>query len=190
MEMAALLGVIRAQRHDFLNHLQVISGFIQLNKYERAREYIREVARELERQGRIIHLQMPEATFALLVALKEAALAQVKVQWDIQCQLVSCAVPGTRVGRALEAVLLRAVEVLSSPEVTRRFLAISLKEQENCYVFRLLMPHAGQEAMEEAVAVAREELADYGGEAELTVQSFEEEPLAEVTLSLPCRGGN
>jgi hypothetical protein len=32
--------ILRKQRHDFLNHLQVIYGLLQLHKTERALEYI------------------------------------------------------------------------------------------------------------------------------------------------------
>lgn len=39
-ELKNLNKELRAKRHDFLNHLQVISGFIQLKKYHECFEYI------------------------------------------------------------------------------------------------------------------------------------------------------
>jgi len=41
--LAALLEANRHQRHDFLNHLQVVWGYLKLNKPDRAIEYIKEV---------------------------------------------------------------------------------------------------------------------------------------------------
>lgn len=189
MEMADLLGVFRTQRHDFLNHLQVISGFIQLQKGEEARAYIREVARELERQGTILHLGVPEAAFALLVALREAALAQVRLHYDIRCSLASCTVPGTRIGRALEAVLRRAVKVLSPPEVQRRSLFLSLEKDGSRCLFRVGVPVQDHGDLREAVDAAGEELAGCGGSAALGVRLSAEGPVAEVILSLPLREG-
>ncbi|WP_051275729.1 Spo0B domain-containing protein [Desulfovirgula thermocuniculi] len=189
MEMADLLGVFRAQRHDFLNHLQVISGFIQLHKGEEARAYIREVARELERQGAILHLGVPEAAFALLYALREAALAQVDLRYDIRCSLVSCTVPGTRIGRALEAVLLRAVRMLSPPEVRHRSLSVSLEKDGSRCLFRVSVPVQDHGDLREAVDAAGEELAGCGGGAALGVRPAAGGLLAEVVLSLPLREG-
>ena len=38
--------LLRLQRHDFLNHLQVIHAMVQLGKGDRAISYIEELARE------------------------------------------------------------------------------------------------------------------------------------------------
>lgn len=51
--MEDLLEALRVQRHDFLNHLQVISGLLQLKKYDRAQEYIKQVAEQLGRAGAV-----------------------------------------------------------------------------------------------------------------------------------------
>lgn len=42
-EMTRLL---RLQRHDFINHLQVIHGFLQLGKTERAMEYMENLCKD------------------------------------------------------------------------------------------------------------------------------------------------
>lgn len=42
------LGYYRLQRHDFLNHGQVIMGYLQLGKNEKALEYMRTAIRGLE----------------------------------------------------------------------------------------------------------------------------------------------
>lgn len=35
--------LIKLQRHDFLNHIQVIQGFLQLGKTEKALDYIESI---------------------------------------------------------------------------------------------------------------------------------------------------
>lgn len=54
------------QRHDFLNHLQVLSALAQLNKPERALEYIASACRDLDRERRLTGLLPPEAGLVLL----------------------------------------------------------------------------------------------------------------------------
>lgn len=41
----AIVLALRKQRHDFINHLQVIHALLQLGKQQRALEYIDELAK-------------------------------------------------------------------------------------------------------------------------------------------------
>ena len=67
-----MVKVLRAQRHDFLNHLSVISGFIQLRKLEDATNYVKIATGELAATGRVINLAAPELA-ALVLSKKEEA---------------------------------------------------------------------------------------------------------------------
>jgi sensor histidine kinase regulating citrate/malate metabolism len=42
------MNVLRIQRHDFLNHLQVIHAMIQLGRNEKALQYIENLAHDPE----------------------------------------------------------------------------------------------------------------------------------------------
>jgi hypothetical protein len=60
------MSLLRRQRHDFLNHLQIISALAQLNKTERILEYIEQANRELDRERRLTALLPAEAGLVLL----------------------------------------------------------------------------------------------------------------------------
>lgn len=83
--MGDLLDVLRVQRHDFLNHLQVISGLIQLKKYERAGEYIRQVADELSLVGAIARMGCRSVSKEIFLA----QLAAGKKGIDLKCAVFS-----------------------------------------------------------------------------------------------------
>jgi len=68
-----VIRVIRAQRHRFLNHLQVISGWLQLEKPDKAVGYIERVRREMEGHSLLFKLDAPELAARLLT---EAAAAE------------------------------------------------------------------------------------------------------------------
>lgn len=50
---------LRAQRHDYLNHLQVIYGLLQLGEYEDAREYMEPVFRDISRVTKAMKTSQP-----------------------------------------------------------------------------------------------------------------------------------
>ncbi|BBB89740.1 MAG TPA: Spo0B domain-containing protein [Methylomusa anaerophila] len=43
---AEVMKLLRVQRHDFLNHLQVIHAMIQLGKSDKALQYIEKLAQD------------------------------------------------------------------------------------------------------------------------------------------------
>lgn len=81
--MQGLLEVIRVQRHDFMNHLQVISGLLQLEHYDRAREYIKQAAEELQQKSVFPRLGSPEVTAAILRAEIAAAKNNIQINTHI-----------------------------------------------------------------------------------------------------------
>ncbi len=78
------LDLLRFQRHSFLNHLQVISGWIQLGKLDRARDYLQEVATRLEAQGELSLVQPPDLVLVLLQVAHLAETYDVEVLWDVK----------------------------------------------------------------------------------------------------------
>lgn len=41
-----VIRLLRLQRHDFINHIQVVHGMLQLGKIDRAKAYIEEIAKD------------------------------------------------------------------------------------------------------------------------------------------------
>lgn len=71
-QAAEVLSLLRWQRHDILNHLQVISGCLQLHKSERAREYLTEVVTRLEQVGNLLRLKQPDLAVVSLCKMEQA----------------------------------------------------------------------------------------------------------------------
>lgn len=63
---------LRAQRHDYLNHLQVIYGLLELEEYEEAKKYIQPVFKDIMKVSKALKTKQP-AVNALLQAKTEAA---------------------------------------------------------------------------------------------------------------------
>lgn len=63
---------LRAQRHDYLNHLQVIYGLLELEEYEEAKKYMQPVFKDIMKVSKALKKKQP-AVNALLQAKTEAA---------------------------------------------------------------------------------------------------------------------
>ncbi|OIQ61531.1 sensory histidine kinase DcuS [Moorella thermoacetica] len=95
-QAAEIIPLLRWQRHDFLNHLQVISGYLQLKKNDRALAYLRQAIAQLEQVGRIMHLLEPELALAALTRIEGAIARGISLEMEISTRMENLALePGT-----------------------------------------------------------------------------------------------
>ena len=65
--LGALNDRLRMDRHDYLNHLQIVYGLMELEEYDEMNEYLRKVYKELLKTGKAIKTSKP-AINALIAA--------------------------------------------------------------------------------------------------------------------------
>jgi hypothetical protein len=77
------LSLIRSQRHDLMNDFQVIYGYIQLNKNEKALEYIRHASQKSQELGALLRINFPELSVLFLKLKALAELKEIEVEFEI-----------------------------------------------------------------------------------------------------------
>lgn len=75
------LQLLRRQRHSFLNHLQVISGWLQLEKPERARQYLENVAARMTGESDVLRQASPGLALLMLELGLEAETHGAHLDW-------------------------------------------------------------------------------------------------------------
>lgn len=78
-----LVRVVRNQRHGFMNHLQVISGWFQLSKPERAMEYIVGLRLKREQEVQIFRVANWELITRLITRSSLAEANEIEINWII-----------------------------------------------------------------------------------------------------------
>jgi len=121
-----MLVLLSVQRHDFLNHLQIISGLLQLKKESEAREYIKTAASAIMSLSKVVHLEVPEVAAVLLVAHNRAADHSINIEFDVKNNLNGCQVSGDNIAILLEEILNNLMNNLASLEIANREILISI----------------------------------------------------------------
>lgn len=184
MDLDKFLEIVQVQRHDFLNHLQVISGLLQLNKVERVQEYISQVSMEIARSSKTSQIKIPAVSLVLLTCLTEAAKCQIDVELTINSSFAGCGVPGIVVGEALEQSIDCALEIMAPAEVVGRKLEIVFGEKDKKNTCRLFFPEPPQlnlNRLEARLALIGELLNPHGGRVNLAITNSS----IEIFLSFP-----
>ncbi len=135
LRLTELLEVIQVNRHDFLNHLQVISGLLQLNKIDQLQEYINKTTQDIGKLSVVTRLKIPELKAVLLIAVNNAHKHQVELIFDINTNMAGCNFSGEIIALAVEECINKALAELSPPSVQDRRLLFSIVEDDDKYNF-------------------------------------------------------
>ncbi|MBO8129528.1 MAG: Spo0B domain-containing protein [Peptococcaceae bacterium] len=81
-DLSSLLHTVRAQRHDFINHLQAIYGLLQLGKAEDAQQYLKDVVRPVSITSKLLQLNNEVLAVFLQSKYEEIAGKGINVIYD------------------------------------------------------------------------------------------------------------
>lgn len=184
MNIAKMLELISVQRHDFLNHLQVISGLIQLDKGAKARNYIQNISEDIICLSKIVHLKVPEAAAAFLIAYNRASCLEVSVNFEVVEELEDCAVPGKKLGPVLENLLCSLLDYLANQHINNRELFVKIGQAQSgyeCVVNFNFVEGSQFNNIYNILQGARDELAPYGSGVEFKFNDHD----GQIILFLP-----
>jgi len=130
------LRLLRCQRHDFLNHLQVVSGYIQMGKGNKASKYIQEINQNLRGIRVISGLNMPEASVLLLAKREEAAKYNIDFNYDLKTDLSNVKIKEYDLVRILSNLIDNAIYELKKEDISDQKIinVVMDKIGENLYV--------------------------------------------------------
>lgn len=134
-KLEELNSTLRAQRHDFMNHLQVVYSLIELGEHASASEYIEKVYGDIQRVSRALKTAHPAINALLAAKLSDCEERGVRVEMTIGSAWQSLPVPGWEMCRVLGNLIDNGMDALSGTENAR--MTIALHENLHEYSFRI-----------------------------------------------------
>lgn len=131
--MEGLNNTLRAQRHDFLNHLQVVYSLMEMEEYHEANAYIERVYGAITAVSRVLKTANPAINALLQVKLAACEKAGIRTTVNIQSPWKDLPIPGWEMCKVLSNLIDNAMDALA--EVTDRQLTITLTEDLRAFRF-------------------------------------------------------
>ncbi len=104
---------LRAQRHDFRNHLQVISGLVELEEYDDALKYIRDLNGDIRTMGQSLKTASPAVNALIMVKTEEARQKNILLKADVIGLNNDMPLPEWELCRVLSNLIDNAMDALS-----------------------------------------------------------------------------
>lgn len=134
-KLEQLNNTLRAQRHDFMNHLQVVYSLLELEEYDSASEYIERVYGDIKRVSRSLKTAHPAINALLAAKLSDCESRGVAVELVIESPWTALPVPGWEMCRVLGNLIDNGLDALSGTKGAK--MTISLGENLHAFTFEI-----------------------------------------------------
>jgi len=137
-DLNKLNNTMRAQRHDFMNHLQVVHSLIELGEHNEANIYIDKVYDQIEKVSNSLKTAIP-AVNAILEAKRQAAeKSGIDVSIDIGTTLSDIPIPDWELCKLFGNIIDNSISALSDKNIENfRTLIIEIFEDIHSFKFKI-----------------------------------------------------
>jgi sensor histidine kinase regulating citrate/malate metabolism len=188
---------LRAQRHDFMNHLQVVYGLMEMKEYPDAMKYIDRVYNDIQSINKFLKTSNPAVNALLQAKVLYAEKRGIDVRMNITTNLKELKIQPWEFCRVLGNLIDNAIYALQK-KVGDRYILIELFEDLKKYGFRVINngPEIPEELLEKifdvgfstkdedgegmGLAIVKKIIGDVGGS--ITVCSSKEKTFFEGIL--------
>ena len=135
-KLESLNSTLRAQRHDFMNHLQVVYSLIEMDEYISAKEYIERVYSDIQKVSRVLRTSNAAVNALFQAKLATCEKMGISVELDVTTQLKDLKVPSWEFCRVVGNLLDNAIYALQN-KPQNKLLKIELYEDLKYYLLKV-----------------------------------------------------
>lgn len=111
-QLEDLNRTLRAQRHDFKNHLQVVYSLTEMAAYDDVQEYVQRIYEDVQSVGSFIRTSVPAVNALLSAKAADCAERGIAFETDIQSTWDPIQVPGWEMCRILGNLVDNAIDAV------------------------------------------------------------------------------
>lgn len=137
-QLEMLNGTLRKQRHDFMNHLQVVFSLTELEEYNEAMMYIERVYGDIQRVSNTLKTSIPAVN--ALISAKQADCAErgIGFETEISSAWEGMPISGWELCRVFGNLIDNARDaILDSSAPIGKQIRVSLAETPSAYTFQV-----------------------------------------------------
>lgn len=146
--LEAFNKTLRTQRHDYLNHIQVIYSLLELEEFDEARNYIEPVYKDIVRISKALKTSKPAVNALLQAKLQMAEKNEIEMELEIKSDLKHLNMEPWEFCRVLGNIIDNAIFALKQKPANRYMLVELSEDLQN---IRITISNNGDSIPEEIV---------------------------------------
>jgi sensor histidine kinase regulating citrate/malate metabolism len=136
-ESKEIISYLRAYKHDFFNHLQVIRGLAQIGKGERIISYVDSIVEEVGNVFDITNIAIPEIAVVIMQKTGEASKKNIETEVILNTNLADLKGNHMDFSQILFNLLDNSIAALTRADAKEKKLRITLEEDGSNYFFMI-----------------------------------------------------
>lgn len=132
-----LFQSVREQRHDFINHIQTIHGFLALQNYDELKKYTNTLVGEIRVVNELVNLKDPALIALIQAKYAQAESLHIQFEYDFEHMelLKTSPIKATDVVKILSNLIDNAFDATAGMESGKRIVTVKGKIANNQLVF-------------------------------------------------------
>ena len=132
-QLEDLNRTLRAQRHDFKNHLQVVYSLTEMAAYDDVQEYVQRIYEDVQSVGSHIRTSVPAVNALISAKAADCAERGIAFQTDIQSQWDQVQIPGWEMCRILGNLVDNAMDAVLERKDREPWVRVYIGEDIRCW---------------------------------------------------------
>ncbi|MDF2540520.1 MAG: hypothetical protein K0S47_238 [Herbinix sp.] len=125
---------LRAQRHDYLNHFQIIYGLMELNEYEEAKQYLTPVFKDIMKLSKALKTAQPAVNALLQVKMETAEKNAIDLYLEVRSDLKDIIIEPWNLCKILANILDNSITALQEIQTDKKIF-FYISEDMDRYIF-------------------------------------------------------
>jgi two-component system, LytTR family, sensor histidine kinase AgrC len=126
--------ILRSQRHDYLNHFQVIYGLMELNEYEEAKKYIEPVFKDIMKVSKALKTAQPAINALLQAKIELAEKNNIDMFLEIRSELKYISIEPWNLCKVLANIIDNSITALQG-SLKDKIINLEISEDKSYYSF-------------------------------------------------------
>ena len=135
--LGALNDRLRMDRHDYLNHLQIVYGLMELEEYDEMNEYLRRVYKELLKTGKAIKTSKPAINALMAAKMAECEEKGIEFLVEVKSDLKDIGIEDWELCKVLSNLVDNAVRAVGESDSEEKAVRVNITETAENYVFEV-----------------------------------------------------
>ncbi|MBQ4284769.1 MAG: Spo0B domain-containing protein [Lachnospira sp.] len=128
---------LRAQRHEYLNEMQVVYGLLEIGEYEEAKDYLKPIYEDIASVGKALKTSKPAVNALLQAKMELAKSKNIKLFIEVSSDISGVKLEQWDLCKILANIIDNAITALESWDIQDKQIHVHITETQDNYVFTI-----------------------------------------------------